>query len=363
MSLLRNTDDNTINFQRASCTLDGCVKIWTSRVDSVGTDTGKLLSNLAQDGRGRDEDDDEEGEGGEGGGDGSQRTKKSRRGPATTLAKDAAQLRNKKPDLEFNVDPLFKKTCADFDEGGAQGLLMSHLALGVTEAGALRIVFDASDAQARATDEEEEDLQEPEDAVDLTHLRREYFPDLAVLDDKAIAPSLADFSFGRNAMFDDSAFHISVNAGIDSGDDEDDFDGPPPHAGGDVDMDGDAFAPAPPVEDFFAGDQAVDGGFDDVYDGGDMDDDGGRDEHGSEAGSFVAHAGEYAQGGDAGGGGGRPMPFDPRRQGQPFVVMADDAGGGVLDYFDRGFVKNWAGPEHWKLRKPIRKGSSLRAPA
>ena len=27
MSLLRNNTDNSINFQRASCTLDGCVKI------------------------------------------------------------------------------------------------------------------------------------------------------------------------------------------------------------------------------------------------------------------------------------------------------------------------------------------------
>ena len=50
MSLLRNVTDNSINFQKASCTLDGCVKIWTSRVDSVGTETGKLLSNLASEG-------------------------------------------------------------------------------------------------------------------------------------------------------------------------------------------------------------------------------------------------------------------------------------------------------------------------
>ena len=68
MSLLRNELDNSINFQKASFTLDGCVKIWTSRVDSVGTETGKLLSNLANEGRGEDEEGDEEGgEGGEGG--------------------------------------------------------------------------------------------------------------------------------------------------------------------------------------------------------------------------------------------------------------------------------------------------------
>lgn len=52
MTLLRNGNgDNSINFQKASCTLDGCVKIWTSRVDSVATETGKLLSGLAEDGK------------------------------------------------------------------------------------------------------------------------------------------------------------------------------------------------------------------------------------------------------------------------------------------------------------------------
>jgi condensin complex subunit 2 len=64
LTLLRNTDDQSINFQKASCTLDGCVKIWTSRVDSVATETGKLLSGLAGGGEADGEDVEEEGEDG-----------------------------------------------------------------------------------------------------------------------------------------------------------------------------------------------------------------------------------------------------------------------------------------------------------
>lgn len=74
MSLLKEGDG--VNFQKASCTLDGCVKIYTSRVDSVATETGKLLSGLADsgskkvkeraegegDGEDGEEDDEEEGE-------------------------------------------------------------------------------------------------------------------------------------------------------------------------------------------------------------------------------------------------------------------------------------------------------------
>ena len=51
MSLLKEGDG--VNFQKASCTLDGCVKIYTSRVDSVATETGKLLSGLADSGKKR----------------------------------------------------------------------------------------------------------------------------------------------------------------------------------------------------------------------------------------------------------------------------------------------------------------------
>jgi condensin complex subunit 2 len=63
MSLLKEGDG--VNFQKASCTLDGCVKIYTSRVDSVATETGKLLSGLADHGNKKRKGDDQEGEDGE----------------------------------------------------------------------------------------------------------------------------------------------------------------------------------------------------------------------------------------------------------------------------------------------------------
>lgn len=64
MSLLKEGDG--VNFQKASCTLDGCVKIYTSRVDSVATETGKLLSGLADSGSKKSKRGEEDGEGAEG---------------------------------------------------------------------------------------------------------------------------------------------------------------------------------------------------------------------------------------------------------------------------------------------------------
>jgi condensin complex subunit 2 len=45
-------------------------------------------------------------------------------------------------ELDFAADPLFQKTAADFDEGGAKGLLLSHLEISSDG----RIIFDASDS-------------------------------------------------------------------------------------------------------------------------------------------------------------------------------------------------------------------------
>ncbi|KAF8075066.1 condensin complex subunit 2/barren [Lyophyllum atratum] len=327
MSLLRNNDDNSINFQRASCTLDGCVKIWTSRVDSVGTETGKLLSNLASDNT--------EEEGGEGDVDG---TKKRSRGPAATLAKDASQLQSKKPDLEFSVDPLFKKTCADFDEGGAQGLLMNHLSLGIGSDGGMRVVFDASDSMGKV--EEEEVVEEPEDEIDISYLRKEFLPDLAALDDKAISHSLAGFAFSKNAFSIDETTFFQDNTRHDLDDDDDD--GNDAGMGGDG-MDVDTGGP----EDFFVGADAVHEDY-----GGDMM---GGDDYGGDNNSNGSV-------GPQGGGEGQPgpfVPFDPRRapNERDLVMAMTEADGeeGMMDYFDQNFLKNWAGPEHWKLRKVIRR--------
>jgi condensin complex subunit 2 len=65
----------------------------------------------------------------------------------------------KKLDLDFTVDPLFKKTSADFDEGGARGLLLNNLT--VDRGG--KIIFDASDAFADPEDEEEVPTPDPQE--------------------------------------------------------------------------------------------------------------------------------------------------------------------------------------------------------
>ncbi|RPD76481.1 barren [Lentinus tigrinus ALCF2SS1-7] len=350
MSLLRNNDDNSINFQRASCTLDGCVKIWTSRVDSVGTETGKLLSNLANEGR--DEDDGNGSDNPEGGEPSQSQRKRKGYRSESTLAKNPTQLRTKKLELEFSVDPLFRKTCADFDEGGAQGLLMNHLGLTVTPDGSLRVVFDASDSVAK-DDEEEQPLEEPRDDVDLSYLREHFLPSLDAIDEQEISQSLDDFAFGKDSFFvDDSAlFRGSQHAHGDDDDDDDENDG----FGGVQDfgetMDVDGISPSAVGEDFFIGDQAVPDDFNADF-GADF---GGDGDNASVNGSDSA-LGESRPGGPF-------VPFDPRRvpNDREMVMAINEDGEGMMNYFDPSYLKNWAGPEHWKLRKVIRRPDATEA--
>jgi condensin complex subunit 2 len=140
MSLLKESDGLSINFQKASCTLDGCVKVYTNRVDSVADETGKLLHGLIETkslnteelhssskaSKVSDDEVDEDDPGSE------KRTLKPKRkalDPSSTLAKTQDALDVSNFDLEFHVDPLFRKTLADFDEGGAKGLLLHNLTM------------------------------------------------------------------------------------------------------------------------------------------------------------------------------------------------------------------------------------------
>nr|XP_019047383.1 hypothetical protein I302_03996 [Kwoniella bestiolae CBS 10118]OCF26313.1 hypothetical protein I302_03996 [Kwoniella bestiolae CBS 10118] len=346
LTLLRNgPDDQSINFQKASCTLDGCVKIYTSRVDSVATETGKLLSGLAAGnadaGDGEDVDGDDE-EGGE-----PKATRKTTSRSEATLAKSFAQLQVKKFDLEFTVDPLFKKTCADFDEGGAMGLLMNHL--GVDGKG--RVVFDAGDAGGEE-EEEEEEIDEEEEMVDLEKLR-EFVPSVEAVQNLYISDTLSSFKFSSDP---ETALDFTTLLNLE--DSYNDDENRPSYA----DDEYDDFTPAPigggdgQAHDFF-GDEDYDmgpsGGFDDGASmiGDDMDTQEAYGGPGMGGSLGMAAPGEHHG------------PFDPRRQAGPGeLVMAfgagDDGTEGMFDYFDKGFGKAWAGADHWKLRKVTRKDAA-----
>lgn len=161
-------------------------------------------------------------------------------------------------------------------------------------------------------------------------------PDIAVLEDKAISHSLSEFSFSKDAfVFDDTTFQDDTRF-VD--DDESNADN---NGGFELDIQ------AP--EDFFVGADAVGDDYEGGMGGGDYGGD--NNSNGS--------VGPVDDGGD-----GHPGPyvaFDPRRapNGRDLILALAETDGNSLEYFDQTFLKNWAGPEHWKLTKKVIRRSKL----
>ncbi|KAG2233163.1 hypothetical protein INT48_001656 [Thamnidium elegans] len=347
-------EGDSINFQRASCTLDGCVKIYSSRVDSVAAETGKLLSGLADSTNGI-EGEDESRQTGE------RRTRRKTNRSEATLLKEFSSIAVKKFDLDFAVDPLFKKTSADFDEGGARGLLLNHL--GVDQH--CRLVFDASDATVECDKEEldgeeessqnsdnameeaeEQEVQEklsqnaddnmeedsmdidepiketspiPQDAleeeiisntetesiVEMSRLKAK-LPTWDVLKELGILPSLKGFDF-----FSENDLEIP-----------------------DLDLDDEEEENNMPMEDPFQFDE---------FDGADYDADDidpfGFDDNDNQADDDMD-----------------TPELDNSEKDNPepdfLTAMLNNGERELFNYFDTTLVQNWAGPEHWKLRRP-----------
>ena len=201
----------------------------------------------------------------------------------------------------------------------------------------------------------------------MTHFffEAQFLPNLDDLDYKSIVPSLRDFSFSgnsfsfeddHNSMYrDDSFAYTQENYDDDDAGDNDPIgytqenmeDGAPLDSGDAQDI--------APVQDFFSSDQANQDGYTGDGDYGGDDDFGGDGENGS----VGADADHQIDGGMPGPARGTFVPFDPAKGPNErdliMAMMNPEADGGTMDYFDKNVLKNWAGPEHWKLRKVIRK--------
>lgn len=127
--VIENTLNDAQNFQAASCTLDASVKIYSSRVDSVHSETYKVLSGLsrADNRRGatREEDAEEDGE----------RTDRADRRPrrprvgAQTLEQNDANINIKKFEFEHSIEPLHRSSTGLIDINAYSSLLVNNLSM------------------------------------------------------------------------------------------------------------------------------------------------------------------------------------------------------------------------------------------
>lgn len=285
---------------------------------------------------------------------------------AATLADSFDKIKVKSLDLEFTVDPLFKKTSADFDEGGAGGILMNHLGTD----GSMRVVFDAGDAKLEDAAEAEDEADEEGLRVDLSRLAgecsksrvwgaargegrgadpvRNFGPAAKFIqpgmnwEDKTLCPSLSKFKFSGDSMLDLGLLDNPI----------DDILPAPAHHRHTA---AHASAPGAHPVPFDSADAGADvfGGHD--FGGGGDDDGGGGGEDFFSAEQWDEPAAATGASGfaphDASATAGPGPTRASGSSGAELVVSHDASGASLFDVFDSRALKNWAGPEHWKMRR------------
>ncbi|XP_042949007.1 condensin complex subunit 2-like isoform X4 [Carya illinoinensis] len=136
------TENNAeTNFQKASCTLEAGVKIYSARVDAVHSEAYKVLGGINRAGIEDEQETVADGGNADNELDGTHSKKNPERkiSPLSTLESSFEVLNVKKFDVTFSVDPLYHQTSAKFDEGGAKGLLLNNLGV----YGGCRVLFDS----------------------------------------------------------------------------------------------------------------------------------------------------------------------------------------------------------------------------
>ena len=141
--LLGNSDAALLNFQRASCTLDASIKIWSYRVDDVWNSSYRVLENLTRKNNGKDDDNNNNEEDigdkitqevlqrARNPSSSSTTTTSSRTGATSTIEKNIHSITTKRIEADYDVDPLFHKLSADNsnNDGGASGMLLNRLSV------------------------------------------------------------------------------------------------------------------------------------------------------------------------------------------------------------------------------------------
>ncbi|KAG0622472.1 hypothetical protein M758_3G099900 [Ceratodon purpureus] len=329
-------EDDTTNFQKASCTLEAGVKIYSTRVDSVHSETYKVLGGLnrtAGDDNGNVTAGDVDDDGNEVANNDEEHKKSTHKksgNSSSTLETSFDSLNVKKFDVAFTVDPLFQQTSAQFDEGGAKGLLLNTL----TVYHGCEIVFDSWEVPEKSMSVKTKNDSERHATINLSFMKDSIDAMLEnIRKENEISPSLNEIvkmiadPYRAATVAEDAARQSSGSV-----EDEEPIspwqDGV---AGEDDDNDADDVFNHVDSNDFQEGNYP-DGGFDG------MDDDFGMD----------------------------PMP-------EPNPDMEDEEGlvGGEVEYTENGSVLShstvewmsssfglidksnaWAGPDHWKYRNP-----------
>uniref|UniRef100_A0A8C0TV94 Condensin complex subunit 2 n=1 Tax=Canis lupus familiaris TaxID=9615 RepID=A0A8C0TV94_CANLF len=202
--ILKQKDAEPTNFKVAAGTLDASTKIYAVRVDAVHADVYRVLGGL-----GRDAASPEEAESHDADtsttktGTTKKAQKPKKKHSYKTIEQNVNNLNVSEADRKCEIDPMFQKTAASFDECSTAGVFLSTLHCHDYRS---ELLF-PSDVQTLST---EEPLELPDLGwVEMTDLKA---PMQQCVEDGQICPSLAGFQFTK---WDSETHNESVSALVD----------------------------------------------------------------------------------------------------------------------------------------------------
>merc|ERR1719474_1374088 len=306
----KNASDGGVDindFQIAAGTLDASTKIYGFRVDVVYNDTFKLASGLTQSSKQK-ADENLDGSNEDGAGKKRKRIKKS-----ATVEKNLKNINIGKMELEFDVDPLFKKTTSQFDAAGGGG--NQFLA-------SLRLRDDTS-----ALMMDSETILETRTAV--TPAKKAGCTRVPLIprnlqDFQVCSEQLRDLSFINWTLEEEDRLNKSISASQE-GREQEEYINNQENAF-------DAFAVPEPVDDYHGAEGVVDNDMEDLDD--------------------LAEVSERVQGHGAA----REAPGFTANLQMSTADMLSILTTAPLEYsyFDHGKLGAWAGPKHWKFKPMAR---------
>ncbi|XP_040849436.1 condensin complex subunit 2 isoform X2 [Ochotona curzoniae] len=202
--ILKQKDTEPTNFKVAAGTLDASTKIYAVRVDAVHADVYRVLGGLGKDTPSPEEGEDQAADrSATETGTTKKAPKPKKKHSYKTIEQNISNLNVSEADRKCEVDPMFQKTAASFDECSTAGVFLSTLHCHDYRS---ELLF-PSDAHTLSTGEP---LDFPDLGwVEMTDLKA---PLLQCVEDRQICPSLAGFQFTK---WDSESHNESLSALVD----------------------------------------------------------------------------------------------------------------------------------------------------
>ncbi|KAI9534255.1 hypothetical protein NQZ68_014663 [Dissostichus eleginoides] len=124
--ILKQKDSELTNFKVAAGTLDASTKIYAVRVDAVHADAYRVLGGLGAEtkpGEDQGSKDDEN----DGDGEATTKQPKKKRPPKKTVEQNLGNINSAESERKCEVDPMFQRMAASFDESSTAGVFLSVL--------------------------------------------------------------------------------------------------------------------------------------------------------------------------------------------------------------------------------------------